>query len=64
MPRIVGLGRASTLFQADSLEVQAAQILAGAERLGLPVPTILHEPLATSGVTTKFYLREQGKRLW
>ena len=64
MPRTVGLTRASTSKQIASPEVQAMQILEGAEYLGLPRPEILHEPLGTSGVTTRFFQREQGRKLW
>jgi DNA invertase Pin-like site-specific DNA recombinase len=64
MPRVVGLTRASTIKQKDSPEVQAHNILLGAERLKLPVPEIIHEPLGTSGVSTLFRKRPEGRRLW
>ena len=61
MPRVVGICRASTLMQVDSMEVQANSILEGAVRLGLPLPEILKEELGTSGVSTIFRKRPESQ---
>ena len=55
-----GMTRASTLKQSESPATQREIILAAAKSLGLPEPTILDEPLATSGRSKKFAQRPMG----
>ena len=57
---VFGITRASTRKQESSPEVQAKQIRQHCEERGLPEPTILNEPLGTSG-RTKFRDREKGR---
>jgi len=64
MPRVVGLARCSTDLQVDSMPVQLNQIIEGALRLGLPEPELLQEPIGTSGVSTVFRQRPEGRKLW
>ena len=60
MNTVYGLTRASTLKQEDSPAVQAAKIRAACLALSLAEPTILDEPLATSGRKTTFAQRPKG----
>ena len=64
MARVCGLTRCSLTKQVDSPAVQISQILEGAQRLGLPTPEILSEPPGTSGVSTVFRKRPEGRKLW
>ena len=64
MSKVVGITRCSLVSQQDSPEVQASQIMAGAANLKLAVTEWAHEPPGTSGVSTKFIHRPQGRRLW
>lgn len=56
-----GLTRASLLRQEDSPEVQADGIRTHAKLLGLGEVKMLHEKLGTSGHSTLFAERQQGK---
>ena len=60
---VYGITRASTRKQQASPEVQAEMIRKHCATVGLPEPTILDEPLGTSGRTTDFRNRPQGRWL-
>jgi DNA invertase Pin-like site-specific DNA recombinase len=57
---VYGLARASSLKQGDSPAVQGDRIRSACMALGLGDPTILEEPLGTSGRSTPFAEREKG----
>ncbi len=60
---VYGITRASTRKQQASPEVQAEMIRKHCAAVQLPEPTILDEPLGTSGRTTDFRHRPQGRWL-
>ncbi len=60
---VYGITRASTRKQQLSPEVQAEMIRKHCAAVQLPEPTILDEPLGTSGRTTDFRHRPQGRWL-
>jgi putative DNA-invertase from lambdoid prophage Rac len=60
---VYGITRASTRKQQASPEVQAEMIRKHCATVQLPEPTILDEPLGTSGRSTDFRNRPQGRWL-
>ena len=60
---VYGITRASTRKQQASPEVQAEMIRKHCAAAQLPEPTILDEPLGTSGRSTDFRHRPQGRWL-
>ena len=60
---VYGITRASTRKQQASPEVQAEMIRKHCAAVQLPEPTILDEPLGTSGRSTDFRHRPQGRWL-
>ena len=60
---VYGITRASTRKQQASPEVQAEMIRQHCAAVQLPEPTILDEPLGTSGRSTDFRHRPQGRWL-
>ena len=60
---VYGITRASTRKQQASPEVQAEMIRKHYAAVGLPEPKILDEPLGTSGRSTDFRNRPQGRWL-
>jgi putative DNA-invertase from lambdoid prophage Rac len=60
---VYGITRASTRKQQASPEVQAEMIREHCAAVQLPEPTILDEPLGSSGRTTDFRHRPQGRWL-
>ncbi|MFZ1933550.1 MAG: hypothetical protein WCB27_08235 [Thermoguttaceae bacterium] len=60
---VYGITRASTRKQQASPEVQAEMIRKHCAAVQLPQPVMLDEPLGTSGRTTAFRHRPQGRWL-